>query len=34
MQMPGFGKDALSDHEIDLIISYLGHMAANRKPAK
>lgn len=34
MQMQGFSKDALSDHEIDLIISYLGHMADNRKTAK
>jgi mono/diheme cytochrome c family protein len=30
MQMKGFDKDALSDHEIDLVISYLKHMA-NRK---
>ena len=34
MQMPGFDKDALSDHEIDLIISYMEHMATTRKPAK
>ncbi len=34
MQMQGFTKDALSDHEIDLIISYLDHMAKNRKTAK
>lgn len=31
MQMPGFGKDALSDHEIDLIVSYLEHMAGRKK---
>lgn len=34
MQMQGFTKEALSDHEIDLIISYLGHMADNRKTTK
>lgn len=34
MQMQGFTKEALSDHEIDLIVSYLGHMADNRKTAK
>ena len=31
MQMPGFKTDALSDREIDLIIAYLEHMAAQRK---
>lgn len=31
MQMQGFDKDALSDHEIELIIAYLRHMAG-RKP--
>ncbi len=31
MQMPGFKPDALSDHEIELIITYLEHMAARRK---
>jgi mono/diheme cytochrome c family protein len=34
MQMPGFDKDALSDHEIDLIISYMEHMSTTRKTAK
>lgn len=30
MQMKGFDKDALSDHEIDLIIAYLRHMAGRK----
>ncbi|TAL40093.1 MAG: cytochrome c [Alphaproteobacteria bacterium] len=33
MQMKGFDSEALSDHEIDLIIAYLKHMAG-RKDAK
>jgi mono/diheme cytochrome c family protein len=32
MMMQGFGKDALSDHEIDLIIAYLSHMAGRKVP--
>ena len=31
MKMPGFDQDALSDHEIDLIIGYLAHMAGRKK---
>jgi mono/diheme cytochrome c family protein len=30
MQMTGFDKDALSDHEIDLIVAYLGHMSTRK----
>jgi mono/diheme cytochrome c family protein len=30
MVMPGFSKEALSDHEIDLIIAYLSHMAGRK----
>jgi mono/diheme cytochrome c family protein len=30
-QMPGFASDRMTDHEIDLIIGYLMHMAARRK---
>jgi mono/diheme cytochrome c family protein len=30
MQMQGFREDALSDHEIDLIIAYLQHMAGRK----
>ena len=33
MKMKGFSKDALSDHEIDLIIAYLSHMAGRKSPA-
>ena len=33
MAMPGFSKAALSDHEIDLIIAYLSHMAGRKSPA-
>ena len=32
MAMPGFGKEALSDREIDLIIAYLSHMAGRKTP--
>lgn len=32
MQMNGFDKEALSDHEIDLIVDYLSHMAGRRPP--
>jgi mono/diheme cytochrome c family protein len=28
--MPGFAADQMSDHEIDLVIEYLAHMAATR----
>jgi mono/diheme cytochrome c family protein len=31
--MKGFDEQALSDHEIDLIIAYLGHMASRKMPA-
>jgi mono/diheme cytochrome c family protein len=31
MKMQGFDQDALSDHEIDLIIQYLAHMAGRKK---
>jgi mono/diheme cytochrome c family protein len=34
MGMKGFGNDALSDREIDLIIAYLDYMAAHKAPAK
>jgi hypothetical protein len=30
MMMKGFSKEALSDHEIDLIIAYLSHMAGRK----
>jgi mono/diheme cytochrome c family protein len=30
MQMKGFDKEALSDHEIDLIVAYLRHMAGRK----
>jgi mono/diheme cytochrome c family protein len=30
MQMKGFDKEALSDHEIDLIVAYLAHMAGRK----
>ena len=30
MQMQGFDKDALSDHEIEEIIAYLRHMASRK----
>ena len=30
MTMKGFSKEALSDHEIDLIIAYLSHMAGRK----
>lgn len=32
MQMPGFGKDALSDRDIDDIIAYLDYMAPRKQP--
>jgi hypothetical protein len=28
--MKGFDKEALSDHEIDLIVAYLRHMAGRK----
>lgn len=31
MKMQGFDEDALSDHEIDLIIDYLAHMAGRKR---
>lgn len=31
MQMMGFDEEALSDHDIDLIIQYLAHMAGRKK---
>jgi hypothetical protein len=31
MKMQGFAQDALSDHEIDLIIQYLARMAGRKK---
>ena len=31
MKMQGFDQEALSDHEIDLIIHYLAHMAGRKK---
>lgn len=33
-QMPGFSPDQMSDHEIDLIIGYLTHMAGRRKTSE
>src|SRR4029077_7381734 len=30
MQMKGFSPETLSDHEIDLIIAYLAHMAGRK----
>lgn len=30
MRMTGFSQEQLSDHEIDLIVAYLGHMAGRR----
>ncbi len=33
MGMKGFSPEALSDHEIDLIIAYLSHMAGRKTPA-
>ena len=32
MQMQGFATDALSDHEIDLVVAYLAHMAGKKVP--
>jgi mono/diheme cytochrome c family protein len=32
MRMTGFSQEQLSDHEIDLIVAYLGHMAGRRAP--
>jgi hypothetical protein len=29
-RMAGFPADRMSDHEIDLVIGYLAHMAARR----
>lgn len=31
MQMPGFDQEALSDHEIEMIIEYLAHVAGRKK---
>ena len=31
MKMQGFDQEALSDHEIDLIIHYLAHMDGRKK---
>lgn len=31
MRMPGFDQQALSDHEIDLVIGYLAHMAGRKE---
>jgi hypothetical protein len=28
--MPGFSTDQMTDHEIDLVIAYLSHIAARR----
>jgi hypothetical protein len=32
MRMTGFSQEQLGDHEIDLIVAYLGHMAGRRAP--